>query len=195
MARGNVLRGSTTSPAIMGASSRPAKPKQRLAKNSTVGSWLNDGSSACRVDGRWRSPRAAVPRYPTIASASAGSPRGQSADVLQPAAALEADDVEEQRHREQSERRAGGVGRTLFECRKPEVEDIKRKHDGRQRQRREVEDIGGPVEPPDQKPLPRTEGPRCPDVQAALFGQSRCERGDGESLRYEEHQRGQQPKE
>ena len=38
IARGNVLRGSTTSPAIVGASSSPAKPKQRLAKKRTVGS-------------------------------------------------------------------------------------------------------------------------------------------------------------
>src|SRR5258706_1850009 len=42
---GNVLRGSTTSPAIVGASSSPAYPKQRLAKKRTVGSAAKSGRS------------------------------------------------------------------------------------------------------------------------------------------------------
>src|ERR1700730_9393634 len=51
MARGNVLRGSTTSPAIVGASSRPAKPKQRLAKKRSGGSCAKSGASVCAVVG------------------------------------------------------------------------------------------------------------------------------------------------
>ncbi len=45
MARGKVRRGSTTSPAIMGASSSPANPKQRLAKNKIVGNAAKSGTS------------------------------------------------------------------------------------------------------------------------------------------------------
>jgi hypothetical protein len=44
-ALGKVLRGSTTSPAMTGASSRPANPKQRLAKKRIVGSAPKSGMS------------------------------------------------------------------------------------------------------------------------------------------------------
>ena len=45
MARGKVRRGSTTSPAMTGASSSPAKPKQRLAKKRIVGSAAKSGTN------------------------------------------------------------------------------------------------------------------------------------------------------
>ena len=59
IARGNVLFGSTTSPAMHGASSRPAKPKQRLAKKSTVGSAAkfgrNDAGGIGVAEPEWKS--------------------------------------------------------------------------------------------------------------------------------------------
>jgi len=71
MARGNVFRGSTTSPAIIGASSRPAKPKQRLEKKRIVGNAAKFGMSELGGIGV-AEPELASATRPTSSSAADG---------------------------------------------------------------------------------------------------------------------------
>jgi hypothetical protein len=98
-----------------------------------------------------------------------------------------------ERDREEDERGPARERGALLESGEPEPEDVQREDDGRERERREVEDVVRPVEESREEPLPRAEGARRPDVEAALLRNRGRERGDGETLRNEEGHGGQHP--
>src|SRR5579859_3890340 len=94
-----------------------------------------------------------------------GQPARESTDVLHPATAFQADDVEEKRDDKQHERCAGSISGALLEARKMRAEDVEGEYDGRKRQRGKVEDIGRPIEPAGEKPLAGSECLRGPNIQ------------------------------
>lgn len=72
IARGNVRFGSTTSPASIGASSRPANPKQINAKNEIVSKFENEGRKA-GAENAVAEPSRTSATIPTKSRAAEGS--------------------------------------------------------------------------------------------------------------------------
>ena len=138
-------------------------------------------------------PNVANAIAPAAISSDGGNPRRDAADVLNPLAGREAEDVEERRQPQEAEHERDRVPTAVGDRGAVGAERHQHVRAGEEQQRREVEQVVDPHAPAAHEPVHRSERAPRPRIDAALLGMPAGQLRDHRGRRDEEDEAREDP--
>ena len=152
----------------------------RVGGNLEIGS--GDGGAEARPD-----------HYPEADQYGGGDEGSDGAEVVDPLADAEAEDVQDGEQREQDQRSGGGEEFVIGEAEVAGTEHVDRDADEVEHDGRHVEHVVGPVAPAGEESVEVAEDFFGPEIDSAFAGIAMGEFDDGDALRPEEKKKGDDP--